>query len=309
MKNILLIVVVLLVMAGGFYYYFVSKDTPSIEVTKPVPNEVVTPVATTTPVAETPIVPVTPVRGPQSIIGESVKGEPITAYHFGTGTKEVVLIGGTHGGYSWNTALLAYELIAWLEKTPTVVPEGITVTIIPVLNPDGLSLIAGTADRFTVSDIEGSQDQRTTARFNANQVDINRNFDCEWQSVGTWQNKSVSGGATAFSEPESKAIKAYVEKTEPVAIVAWYSAAGGVYASNCKNGILPQTKIMTDLFAKASGYTAHEEYDYYEITGDMVNWFAKEKIPAISVLLSDHQSTELAKNQAGIKALLKNLSE
>ena len=52
------------------------------------------------------------------------------------------------------------------------------------------------------------------------------------------------------------------------------------------------------------GYRAYEDFDFYEITGDMVNWLAKIKVPAISVLLANHQDTEWTKNQAGIKALL-----
>jgi len=88
-------------------------------------------------------------------------------------------------------------------------------------------------------------------------------------------------------------------------VVAWYSAAGGVYSSNCHNGVLPETTKLTNAFAKASGYAAHESFDFYEITGDMVNWFAKNNIPAISVLLTNHTDTEWAKNRAGIDAVLK----
>jgi hypothetical protein len=77
-----------------------------------------------------------------------------------------------------------------------------------------------------------------------------------------------------------------------------------VYSSNCKNGVSTDTKELTELFAKASGYTAHAEFDYYEITGDLVNWMAGQNIPAISVLLTDHENTELTKNKAGIEAIL-----
>ncbi|NQV15293.1 hypothetical protein HQ531_07535, partial [bacterium] len=141
-------------------------------------------------------------------------------------------------------------------------------------------------------------------RFNANEVDLNRNFDCEWKSTGTWQNKTVSGGANIFSEPESQAIKTYIETKNPTAVVVWYSAAGGVYASSCYDGILPETKTLTNTYAVASGYTSYDEFDSYAITGDMVNWLAKENIPAISVLLSNHENIEWDKNQAGIEALL-----
>jgi Zinc carboxypeptidase len=306
MKNILIVVAVLLLIAGGTYYFISSGDDATYE--KPTPE--VTPTTPTTPAVEEEITPATstPVkevtRGPESIIGQSVDGTDIKAYHFGEGDKEVLFIGGIHGGYSWNTSLLAYELIDWLKKTPDIVPKDVTVTIIPVLNPDGLKLVTGKDGRFTATDVVASETTRINGRFNANEVDLNRNFACEWKATGTWQNRSVSGGSKAFSEPESLAIKSYVSQNEPVAIVTWYSAAGGVYASNCNNGVSSRTEALTNLFAKAAGYTAHEEFDYYEITGDMVNWFASQDIPAISVLLTDHKNTELTKNKAGVKAVL-----
>ena len=36
----------------------------------------------------------------------------------------------------------------------------------------------------------------------------------------------------------------------------------------------------------------------------MTNWLAKNSIPAISVLLTNHTDTEWSKNLAGIQALL-----
>ncbi len=183
------------------------------------------------------------------------------------------------------------------------------VTIIPVLNPDGLEKVTGSPDRFEAADVSKVESVKIAGRFNANDVDLNRNFDCEWQPTGTWQNRKVSGGEAAFSEPESKAVRSYVTENKPAAVVTWYSAAGGVYASNCKNGTLPETLALTNLFAKAAGYTAHEKFDYYEITGDMVNWLAGQKIPAISVLLTDRVQTEFNKNRAGVEAVLNYYAE
>ena len=124
-----------------------------------------------------------------------------------------------------------------------------------------------------------------------------------------WQQKTVSGGTEAFSEAESKAMRAYIEKNDPDAVVIFYSAAGGVYASNCHDGVLPETTKLTNTYAKASGYPANESFDFYEITGDMVNWLAKEKIPAISVLLTDHTNTEWEKNWKGITAVLESVAD
>jgi hypothetical protein len=146
-------------------------------------------------------------------------------------------------------------------------------------------------------------------RFNANGVDLNRNFDCEWQSEGTWQTRTVDGGDAPFSEPAAAAIRDYVRSNEPAAVVAYYSAAGGVYSSSCRNGILPDTAALTNAYANAAGYPAYEEFDFYEITGDMVNWLAKNDIPGISVLLSDHESPEWSKNRAGVEAVLEYYAE
>jgi hypothetical protein len=195
-----------------------------------------------------------------------------------------------------------------LKANPSVIPAGVKVTVIPVLNPDGLYKVTGTSTQFTASQVSKSQAVQVSGRFNAHTVDLNRNFDCDWQANGTWQNKTVSGGTSVFSEPESKAIQSYVTANNPTAAIVWYSSAGGVYASNCHTGVLPETATLTSTFAKASGYPAHDDFNFYELTGDMVNWFAKNNIPAISVLLTNHTDTEWTKNKAGVEAVLKYYS-
>ncbi len=246
----------------------------------------------------------------ETVIGQSVEGRTITAYHYGTGDTEILFVGDIHGGYTWNTALLAYETMEYLKATPDVIPKNIKVTVIPVLNPDGLYEVVGTSTaNFGQADVAPSQTAQVSGRFNANNVDLNRNFDCDWQSSAQWQGRTVSGGSAAFSEPESQAIKNYVETQKPRAVVVWYAAAGGVFASSCHSGILPETLTLTNVYAKASGYRAYESYNFYEIPGDMVNWLAKKGIPAISVLLTSHTNIEWPKNQAGIKAVLDYYAE
>lgn len=241
----------------------------------------------------------------KTVIGTSTEKRDITAYHYGTGDTELLFVGGIHGGYEWNTVLVAYELMDYLEANPNAIPKNIRVTVIPVLNPDGLNKVVGTAGRFTQANVSTSKSTVIAGRFNANGVDLNRNFDCDWQSEGVWQKTTVSGGSKVFSEQESQAIKNYIETHKPTAVVVWYSAAGGVFASSCHNGVSTETRTLTNTYAAASGYKAYESFDFYETTGDMVNWLAKKSIPAISVLLSNHEDTEWSKNQAGINALLK----
>jgi murein tripeptide amidase MpaA len=262
-----------------------------------------------TPSEEEPAEPEEPVDETQTVIGASVEERDIIAYHYGEGDTELLFVGGIHGGYEWNTVLVAYELMDYLEENPEAVPENVKVTVIPVLNPDGLFEVVGSSGRFAPASVPATQEETVPGRFNANDVDLNRNFDCDWQESATWQNRTVSGGRSAFSEPEAEAIRDYVEANDITAAVVWYSAAGGVFASNCHNGVLPETSTITDVFAEASGYPAYQSFDFYEITGDMVNWFAAENIPGISVLLTTHEDVEWEKNLLGIQALLEHYGE
>ncbi|MDO8594244.1 MAG: M14 family metallopeptidase [bacterium] len=297
-KTISLLIVVILVGVG---IYFFTRNMPERLVTPPAETATtVPPVVETTTEAQS---------GVMLAIGKSVEGRDITAYTYGTGATELLFIGGIHGGYEWNTALVAYQLMDYLSANSSAVPANVKVTVIPVLNPDGLFKVTGTAGRFAAADVNPSQTIQVTGRFNGHTVDLNRNFDCDWQATGTWQNKAVSGGTKAFSEPESQAIKTYVEAHKPTAVVTFYSAAGGVYSSNCHNGVSVETKAITSTYAKGSGYPAFENFDFYETTGDISNWFAKNGIPAISVLLTNHTDTEWTKNQAGVEAMLKYYSK
>ncbi|MBU0749905.1 hypothetical protein KKH15_00085 [Patescibacteria group bacterium] len=296
MKNTIIILAVLIVLgvAAYFLYPYVMKK-----------GDTMTPEEVTTSETMTPGEAEQMTDDSKTVLGSSVQGRDITAYHYGTGDTNLLFVGGLHGGYEWNTTLVAYQLMDYLEQNPTIIPANVRVTVIPAVNPDGLFKVVNKEGRFVASDVPTVQAETIPGRYNANNVDLNRNFACDWQKDGMWRSTPVSGGSAAFSEPESAAIRDYVAQNKPSAVVVWYSAAGGVYASNCHKDVLPETVAMMNTYAKASGYSAHQTYNYYEITGDMVNWLAKEGIPGISVLLTNHTDTEWSKNKAGIDALLK----
>ncbi|TFG35780.1 MAG: hypothetical protein E4H47_00635 [Parcubacteria group bacterium] len=245
----------------------------------------------------------------KTIIGISVERRDITAYHYGTGDTEILFIGGIHGGYAWNSVFLAYQFMDYLEANENVIPDNIKVTVIPVLNPDGLNRVVGTATSFLPTAVSSSSDVVVSGRFNANGVDLNRNFDCDWKIAGVWQNMPVSGGGAVFSEPESQAFKNYIETHNPAAVVVWDSAAGGVFASDCGNGIPAETRTLTGLYADASGYKAYDTFDFYEVSGDLTNWLARKNIPAISALMTTHDDIEWSKNLAGINAVLNHYAK
>ena len=262
--------------------------------------------------APTPVVVVKPISIPMSthlIIGKSIEGRNLEAYTYGTGTKELLFVGGIHGGYEWNSVLLAYQFMDYLEKNPEAIPKNLKITVIPSANPDGVYSVTGKEGRFTAADVSTDQQVLEAGRFNADKVDLNRNFDCKWQPKSTWQSKTVSAGSKAFSEPEAAALRDFILKDKPVGVIFWHSQANAVYASECKFGILPETLKMVDIYAEASGYQAIKTFDAYETTGDAEGWLASINIPAITVELKTHDVIEWEKNLTGSEALIKYFSQ
>ncbi len=225
-----------------------------------------------------------------AVIGSSVEGRSIEVFTFGTGETDLLLVGGIHGGYEANTVLFAEALIAELQQNAAVIPESVTLHIIPNLNPDGYALPS------TASDAE--------RRFNANAVDLNRNFDCRWESTGTWRGQQVSAGSEPFSEPEAVALRDYVSNINPQAAVFWHSKANAVYTSECGNGVMSATDLLMDTYATAANYTAAGLWTAYPVTGDAEGWLATLGIPAITVEFETRDDIEWERNWPAVVALL-----
>lgn len=241
------------------------------------------------------------------VIGKSVEGRDIEVWTYGKEDARVHLlfVGGIHGGYEWNSVLLAYKFMDYLEENSDAIPilENLKISVIPSANPDGVYNVVGKEGRFTISDLPTTTQVNGTGRFNANDVDLNRNFDCKWKPTSTWKNNIVSAGTETFSEPEARAIRDFVLTNDIGAAIFWHSQSNAVYASQCEKGILPQTLSIMNAYSQASGYEAIESFDSYEISGDAEGWLASINISAITVELKTHETIEWEQNLAGIKAL------
>jgi hypothetical protein len=237
------------------------------------------------------------------VLGHSAGGRPIFAYRFGHGPATLALVGGLHGGYEWNTILLGYAVEEYLATHPAAVPSSLTVWLIPSANPDGQYAVTGREGRFTAAQVAA---ETTPGRFNANGVDLNRNWECDWQPTALWRDQVISGGPAPFSEPESRALRDFFLATRPALVLFWHSAANGVYASGCPT-LYPPARLLADVYGAASGYPVHDRFAAYPITGDAGDWLATQAIPSISVELSRHDALDWPQNLAGLLALLNHL--
>lgn len=285
------------------------SSSPSVEAV--VPTQTTAPFLTSTaaalpsptavPPSPTAVPPTsTPTFEQQITIGHSFDNIPIVAHRFKEGEREIVVVGGIHGGYEWNTILLARAMVDHFRQSPDDIPDSITLTIIPVANPDGLQRVAGTSDEFSQEDLTADT---SVGRFNGNFVDLNRNWDCEWQETGIWRGREVSGGYMVFSEPETVALRDYFLQQQPAAVIFLHSALNGVFASGCPQTYRPSLELA-QIYGNAANYPIYERFTAYEITGDAGDWLATQGITSISVELRNHEDPDRAKNFAGMMAIL-----
>jgi len=264
-----------------------STITPSPTWT-PTPTE--TPTETSTPTSsltETPT-PVPFSEGP-IIIGHSVQGRPLEVYRFGTGPTERLIVAGMHGGGEYNTIQLADLLIAYLQGHPEIVPADVTLFIFRALNPDG-----------------EARSHIYLGRANANGVDLNRNWDANWKKdwprSGCWTLTDVNSGTGPESEPETQALKAFIQSHSIDAIINYHSAALGIFA-----GGLPPDDYSIRL---AEAVAAVTTYPYPPIntgcmyTGAFTDWADENNIAALDVELADHVNTDYEMNLKVLKVFL-----
>lgn len=129
-------------------------------------------------------------------IGTSVQGREIVGWSRRVARPErtVVVVGAIHGNEPASPPVVR-------SLVQLAYPDDVDVWLVPVLNPDGVA--AGT-------------------RWNANGVDLNRNFPWGW--------RADDGGPAPLSEPESAAAVALVERVRPD-LVVWVHQPYGYVTS------------------------------------------------------------------------------
>ena len=118
-------------------------------------------------------------------IGISEQGRPIVGLRIGRSASpnQRIRILGAHHGDEEASAALAFESAARLLTDPDLSPllDTTEVWVVPHINPDGIA---------------------AHSRYNANNVDLNRNYEFAWSS------SSFRPGPSPFSESETAAIRA-----------------------------------------------------------------------------------------------------
>jgi protein MpaA len=148
------------------------------------------------------------------VLGHSVQGRPIRAFHVGdpSGTP-VLVVGCIHGNEPGGIAVArALERLS---------PRGLELWVVPALNPDGLA--AGT-------------------RGNAHGVDLNRNFRRRWRRLGG----GYDSGPRPLSEPETRIARSLILRVRPRLTIWFHQPLNLVWAAG-------GNRRVERVFARVSG--------------------------------------------------------
>jgi murein peptide amidase A len=147
------------------------------------------------------------------VIGHSVQGRAIVAYERGDRSAPATLVVGVIHG----TEPAGLAVIAQLRRMP--LPTHVHLWLVPTANPDGLA--AGT-------------------RENAHGVDLNRNWPAAWVHTGV-------SGPRPLSEPESRALRAFILRVKPKLTIWYHQPLAEVYGSDPHVAVLKRYARLSGL--------------------------------------------------------------
>lgn len=146
-------------------------------------------------------------------VGKTVHGKPLIAIFAGNRENMIACTGAVHAGESGPEILLTAIREILTEKPESL--EKCGIAILPVVNADMREVMVNGAPWYI--------------RKNANGVDLNRNFDANWQTVdysygliSTDPNSPTYRGPYPNSEPEVQAVISFIELVKPRAVFSYH---------------------------------------------------------------------------------------
>lgn len=239
----------------------------------------------------------------RQVIGRSVDDREIICYQIGQGPESVIFYSGIHGN-EVGTVKLAHHLIEWLDTHKDQL-KGLTFYVIPCLNPDGYATARQQPDYWRGGRI---------GRFNAHGIDLNRNFKTpSFQSHTHWSHgrnyqevTEVFAGDRPQSEPETQALVELVQKSQPVAVVAFHSAGADVMGN-----AVPLSQQLTQRFSGASGYRVCDQAEWKDLaqTGTAKEWTELQNIAYLEVEAKTRWGSDWENQREGLEAVLQYLDK
>lgn len=210
-------------------------------------------------------------------IGFSSERREIPCIEIGSGNKCAIFAAAFHAlEYLTAPALLSFAK-ALLNATEYHIR--MRAYIIPMVNPDGVEIaVHGINPKrpYHRDIIKSVGIMNFTKKWQANAagVDINHNFNADWEPVKSSPSHSKYGGPYPESEPESQALVRLLKQIEPELFIAFHSQGKEIYYDF--NGMENKlAKENAEEAAKICGYKAAVP-DGTASFGGAKDWYIKE---------------------------------
>lgn len=228
-------------------------------------------------------------------IGKSCMGRDIKAYKIGEGDTCVLFAAAFHGSEHITANILLFfleELAFCLSNGKSMAGirvdravKGRGILFVPLVNPDGCEISVkgevACGDRADeIRRLCGGDFAHWNANFRG--VDINHNFNADWERLSALERKSGIlgpaptrfGGYSAESEPETKALIGLCRDNNISHAVALHSQGEVIYWDY--SGLEPPvSKQMAQIMAVSAGY-ALDVPTGLAVGGGFKDWFIKE---------------------------------
>ncbi len=249
------------------------------------PPPILSPTPPAPPLRPSPtVIPQDPVQRPVSqwyTIGQSVQERDISAAIVGYEKGSAVVVVGSIQGDQLNTRDLVKSLIDDFDRERGGIPENVAFHFIPTINPDGNE--AGT-------------------RRNANDVDLNRNWDTFDWTPDPQQPEGIvegAGGTAPLSEPETQSLAKYLltlqDQNPNLRVAVWHTSVriesgGQIYPGYTSDKLDQGALDLAWRYADVTGYAVQDAWEPYETTGELIAWCAEQGIETIDIFIPDSLS-------------------
>ena len=222
-------------------------------------------------------------------IGESVMERKIYCVSVGKGEKKLFINGAHHGLESITSKVImkflrefcmAYKNDCnFLGYDVKKLYENVSLYAVAMVNPDGVDIAINGIDitnsyHQKLISMVGIHSFNKVWQTNVNGVDINHNYDANWEKVKDSPSYTGYGGPYSESEPETKAIVEFVRNEKFDMLIAFHTQGGEIYY-DFDGSVAKHSKEIADRFQKVSGYTVSIPTGT-AVFGGCKDWFIKE---------------------------------
>jgi carboxypeptidase T len=222
-------------------------------------------------------------------IGKSGEGRDIVGVRIGTHATDgltptalpgAVFMGGHHAREHLSVEvplLLAKYLVESKDEKVLQLLDTRDIFIIPMVNPDGAEFDISTGDYQM-----WRKNRSKNGGASCEGVDINRNYGYQWGTGGSSTDacSEVYMGPKPFSEPETQAVKAFVEAHLNLKVLLTFHTYselvlypwGYTYDPISNGKDQAAFEKMAKTMAAWNGYTPEATHDLYIASGDTTDW-------------------------------------